>query len=54
MAVYQHHPSSLTELESICREEWETIPTRRCGKLGETYPRRLETVIAAKDASIKY
>ncbi|XP_061624670.1 protein DGCR6 isoform X2 [Phyllopteryx taeniolatus] len=41
------HPT-LTELERICREEWEKMPQNRCAKLTERYPRRLETVIAAK------
>jgi hypothetical protein len=44
----------LTELERICREEWEKLPKYRCPKLVATYPRRLEAVIAAKGASTKY
>ena len=45
----------MTDLEQICKEEWENIPKSRCVKLIETwYPRRLEAVIAAKGASAKY
>jgi transposase len=54
IAVQQHSPSNLTELERICREEWEKLPKYRCVKLVASYPRRLETLIAAKGASTKY
>jgi hypothetical protein len=37
--------------ERICREEWEKLPKYRCAKLVASNPRRLEAVIAAKDAS---
>jgi hypothetical protein len=39
---------NLTELESICREEWEKLP-----KLITSYSGRLKAVIAAKGASTK-
>jgi hypothetical protein len=51
IAVHQHSPSNLTELEAICREEWEKLPKY---KLVASYPRRFKTVIAAKGASTKY
>jgi hypothetical protein len=54
IAVQRHSPSNLTELERICREEWEKLPKYRCAKLVESYPRRLEAVITAKGASTKY
>ena len=54
MAVDPRSPSNLTELERICREEWQKIPKSRCEKLVASYPRRLEAVIAAKGASTKY
>ena len=38
---------NLTELERICRKEWEKLPKYRCAKLVVSYPRRLEAVIAA-------
>ena len=44
IAVQQRSPSSLTEREGICREEWEKLPKYRCGKLVASYPRRLEAV----------
>jgi hypothetical protein len=47
-------PSNLTELERICREQWEKLPKYRCAKLVASYPRRLEAVIAGKGASTKY
>ena len=53
IAVKRSSPSNLTELERICRE-WEKLPKYRCAKLVESYPRRLEAVIAAKGASTRY
>jgi hypothetical protein len=47
-AVQQYSPSNLTELERICREEWEKLPKQWCAKLVASYPRRLKAVIAAK------
>ncbi len=32
MAVHQRLPSNLTELERICKEEWQRIPKSRCQK----------------------
>ncbi|KAG2471120.1 TCB1 transposase, partial [Polypterus senegalus] len=49
MAVHQRLPSNLTELERICKEEWQRIPKSRCEK-----PRRLMAVLAQKGASTKY
>jgi hypothetical protein len=40
IAVQQHSPSNLTELERICREEWKKLPKYMC-KLVESYPGRL-------------
>ena len=54
IAVQQRCPSILTELERICREEWEKLPKYRCVKLVASYPRRLKAVITAKGASTKY
>jgi hypothetical protein len=47
-------PSKLTELERICRKEWEKLPKYRCAKLVASYQRRLKAVFAAKGASTKY
>ena len=41
IVVQLHSPSSLTELERICREEWEKHPKYRCAKLVASYLRRL-------------
>ena len=54
IAVQQCSPSNLTELERICREEWEKFSKFRCARLVASYPRRLEAVIADKGASTKY
>ena len=54
IGVQQRSPSNLTELEKICREEWENLSKYRCAKLVASYPRRLKAVIIAKDASTKY
>ena len=54
IAVQLFSPSNLTELEQICREDWENLPKYRCSMLVASYPRRLKAVIAAKGASTKY
>ena len=33
IAVHRCSPSNLTDLEQICKEEWEKIPKSRCAKL---------------------
>ena len=53
IAVHQHCPHNLTELEQFCTEEWANIAQSRCVKLVETYPNRLTAVIAVKGASTK-
>jgi len=42
------------ELERFCKEECEKLARNRCATLVESYPRRLEAVIAANGASKKY
>jgi 5-formyltetrahydrofolate cyclo-ligase len=54
IAVQQHSPSYLTELERSCSEEWEKLPKYSCAKLVASYPRRPEAVFTAKSASRKY
>uniref|UniRef100_A0A8C7CR95 Uncharacterized protein n=1 Tax=Oncorhynchus kisutch TaxID=8019 RepID=A0A8C7CR95_ONCKI len=44
ISVQLRSPSNLTELERICREEWEKLPKYRCAKLVASYPRRFEVV----------
>jgi hypothetical protein len=53
ISVQQCSPSNLTELERICREEWEKLPKYKCAKIVASYPRRLHYLIAAKGASTK-
>ena len=54
LAGQRYSPINLTEVERICREEWEKFTKYRCAKLEASYPRRLEVVIAANDASTQY
>jgi hypothetical protein len=54
ITMQQRSTSNLTEIERICREEWEKLPKYWCAKLVVSYPRRLEAVITAKGASTKY
>ncbi|KAG2462424.1 TCB1 transposase, partial [Polypterus senegalus] len=57
MAVHQRLPSNLTELERICKEEWQRIPKSRCAKLVASLSRTLMAVLAQKElyySSTKY
>ncbi len=54
MSVHQRLPSNLTELERICKEEWQRIPKSRCEKLVASFPKRLMAVLNQKGASTKY
>ncbi len=54
MAVHQRLPSNLTELERICKEEWQRIPKSRCEKLVASFPKILMAVLNQKGASTKY
>uniref|UniRef100_A0AAY5K4D1 C2H2-type domain-containing protein n=2 Tax=Esox lucius TaxID=8010 RepID=A0AAY5K4D1_ESOLU len=54
IAVQQHSPSNLKDLERICKEEWVKLTKSMCAKLVEAYPRRLEAVVAAKGDFTKY
>ncbi len=54
MAVHQRLPSNLTELERICKEEWQRIPKSRCEKLVASFPKSLMAVLNQKGASTKY
>ena len=54
MAVHQRSPSNLTELERICKEEWQRIPKSRCEKVVASFARRLMAVLAQKGASTQY
>ena len=54
IVVHPRSPSNPTELERFCIEEWVKLAKDRCAKLVASYSKRLEAVIAAKDATIKY
>jgi hypothetical protein len=49
IAVQRRSPCNLTELERICREEWEILPKYRCDRLVASYLRH-EAVNAANGA----
>ncbi len=53
MAVHQRLPSNLTELERICKEEWQRIPNPGV-KTCCIFPKRLMAVLNQKGASTKY
>ncbi|KAF7658749.1 hypothetical protein LDENG_00007890 [Lucifuga dentata] len=48
MAVHRRFPSSLMELERICRKKWDKLRRSRRAKLVEMYPRRFAAATAAK------
>ena len=54
MAVHQRSPSSLSELERICKEKWHRIPKSSCEKLVASLPRRLMAVLAQKGAPTQH
>ena len=54
IAVQRRSPSNLTELERICREDWEKLLKYRCAKLVAAFPRIPEAVIADRGASTMY
>ena len=48
IAVQRPSPSTLAELERICREEWEKLLKYSCVKLVAFYPIRQEAIITSK------
>ena len=40
IAVQRRSPSNQTELERICRGEWEKLPKYRCAKLVPSIPKK--------------
>ncbi len=48
MAVHQRLPSNLTELERICKEEWQRIPKSRCEKTCCIFPKKTHGCIKSK------
>ncbi len=53
IAVHKWPPSNLTELEMVCREDWQKFTKSRYTELVASYPTRHHAVIAAKGASTK-
>ncbi|KAI2659232.1 Ras association domain-containing protein 5 [Labeo rohita] len=53
MAVHQRLPSNLTELERICKEEWQRIPKSRCEKLVASFPKRLMANVTTEEEEVK-
>ncbi len=52
--VAKHQPWTLNDLESICKEEWDKIPSEISANLVANYRKRLTSVIAKKGFAIKY
>lgn len=54
IAVYKRKPSNLAQLKQLCKNEWGKLPPPRRADLVESYPKRLQAVIAAKGAATTY
>ena len=68
MALSKSRPESVVKLEDCCSQakiiqhegagavllREKKFPVARCGKLIETYPKRLVAIIATKGGSTKY
>ena len=52
--VMAKQPTNLAQLESFAKEEWVRIPQETCGKLVNTYRKRLEAVLKNKGYAIDY
>ncbi len=48
VGLAKHQPRNLNDLERICKEEWDKIPTEKCANLVANYKKRLTSVIANK------
>ncbi len=47
-------PKNADELKATVKETWASTPPQQCHKLITSMPRRIETVIKAKEAPTKY
>ena len=47
-------PTSLTQLESIAKEEWTKLPQDMCRKIVSTYRNRIQAVMKNKEYVIDY
>ncbi len=54
VGVAKRQPRNLNDLERICKEEWDKIPTAMCANLVANYKKRLTSVIANKGFATKY
>ena len=52
--VSAKRPTNLTQLHQLCQEEWAKIHQTYCGKLVESYPKRLSQVKLFKGNATKY
>ena len=43
IAVHRRSPSNLTELDQICKEEWEKLPKSRWGKFIRDIPKKMRS-----------
>ncbi len=47
-------PRNLNDLERICKEEWDKIPSKMCANLVANYKKCLTSTIANKGFATKY
>lgn len=52
--VYKRSPRTLFELENFILEEWDRLDDEVVGRLAQSFPRRLESVVEAKGSILKY
>ncbi|KAK3573943.1 hypothetical protein QTP86_033016, partial [Hemibagrus guttatus] len=52
--VHARKPSSVSELQQFCKDEWAKIPPQRCNRLIASYRKRLIAVVAAKGGPTSY
>ncbi len=52
--VAKRQPRNINDLERICKEEWDKIPSEMCVNLVANYKKRLTSVIANKGFATKY
>ncbi len=52
--VEKRQPRNLNDLERICKEEWDKIPSEMCANLVANYKKHLTSVIANKGFATKF
>ncbi len=52
--VAKRQPRNITDLERICKEEWDKIPPEMCANLVANYKKHLTSMIANNGFATKY